>query len=74
MKKRRKTDRLTESPVTLRLPAELLRRIDALVPVVSEDSDTATMLGGVSRSAVLRYALLEGVKSLERHYWEGGRK
>lgn len=68
MKKRRKTERLTESPVTLRLPAELLKRLDALVPLVADDSDTATMLGGVSRSAVLRFAMLEGVKALEKRY------
>jgi hypothetical protein len=74
MKKRRKTERLTESPVTLRLPTDLLKRIDALMPLVAADSDTATMLGGVSRSAVLRYALLEGVKTLEKRYRDGGGK
>jgi hypothetical protein len=70
MKKRRKVERLSESPVTLRLPAELLERIDALVPKVAADSDVATMLGGVSKSAVIRYALLEGVKVLEKRHGE----
>ncbi|MGD0947039.1 MAG: hypothetical protein ABSA52_06385 [Candidatus Binatia bacterium] len=74
MKRRRKTERLTESPVTLRLPADLLKGIDGLVPAVAADGDTATMLGGVSRSAVLRFALLEGVKSLEKRYRDGGGK
>jgi hypothetical protein len=70
MRKRAKASPLSESPVTLRLPAELLKRIDALVPQVAADSDVATMLGGVSRSAVIRYALLEGVKALERRHRE----
>lgn len=73
MKKRRKTERLTESPVTLRLPTDLLKRIDALIPVVAADSDVATMLGGVSRSALFRYGLLEGVKTLEKRYRSGGK-
>jgi hypothetical protein len=70
MKKRRKAERLSESPVTIRLPAELLERVDALVPKVAADSDVATMLGGVSKSGVIRYALLEGVKVLEKRHGE----
>jgi len=65
---KKKAGALTESPLTLRIPAELLERIDALLPKVAADSDTATMLGGVTRSAVVRYALLEGVKGLERRH------
>jgi hypothetical protein len=45
-----------------------LERIDAPAPLVSADTDTAAMLGGVSRSAVTRYALLEGVKVLEKRH------
>jgi hypothetical protein len=52
------------------LPADLLQRIDALVPLVAGDTDIATLLGGVTRSAVVRYALLEGVKVLEKRYRE----
>ena len=51
-----------------------MMRVDALVPSVADDSDVATMLGGVTRSAVLRYALLEGVKILEKRYRDGGGK
>jgi len=65
-----KTERMTDSPVALRLPADLLQRIDALVPLVAGDTDIATLLGGVTRSAVVRYALLEGVKVLEKRYRE----
>jgi hypothetical protein len=64
---------MTDSPVALRLPADLLQRIDALVPLVAGDTDVATLLGGVTRSAVVRYALLEGVKVLEKRYREAAR-
>lgn len=71
-KRPHKLKRMTDAPVALRLPAELLERIDALMPMVAGDSDTATMLGGVTRSAVIRYALLEGVRLLERRYRKVG--
>lgn len=59
---------LTGTPLILRIPAEFVEHIDALVPMIAADSDVATMLGGVTRSAVVRYAPLEGVKSLERRH------
>lgn len=43
-----KAQRLGESPVTLRLPVDLVARVDALLPAVARDNDTATLLGGVS--------------------------
>lgn len=55
-----KAGALTENPLSLRIPADRLERIDALVPRIAADSDVATILGGVTRSAVVRYALLEG--------------
>lgn len=61
---------MTEHPVTIRLPSDLLSRLDALVPHVASDSNTAAMLGGVTRSSVIRYALLEGVKRLEKRHGE----
>lgn len=68
-----KSSALTETPLSLRIPVDLLERIDALVPKVAADSNVATMLGGVSRSAVVRYALIEGIKKLEtRHARRGG--
>ena len=63
-----KTDKLTDNPIALRMPKALQDRIDALVPKIKADSNVATMLGGGSRSAVIRYALLEGVKALEKRY------
>jgi len=38
---------------------------------VAADLDTATTMGRVTRGAVLRLALLEGVKVLERRYRSG---
>ena len=58
----------TETPVVLRLPPELVKRIDALMPAVVTDTATATMLGRLSRSALFRLVLLEGLKVLERRY------
>lgn len=46
-------DKLSEHPVSLRLPAELLARIDALV----------SRFG--TRATVVRAALLKGVRALE---------
>ena len=75
-----KTDRATkvaklgESPVTLRLGADIVGRLDALLEKVAADSDTATLLGGVSRSSVVRLALLEGVRVLERRYGKRNRR
>lgn len=65
--KRNTTGQLPERPLTLRLPVELVRRIDDLLPHVGADLSYAT-LGRVSRSQVLRIALLEGVKLLQRRY------
>jgi hypothetical protein len=68
-----KTQRLGESPVTLRLPVDLVARVDALLPAVARDSDTATLLGGVSRSALLRLVIVEGMRVLEARYRESHR-
>jgi len=74
MTKKRKTrtaaaaETPTETPVVLRLPPELVRRIDALMPSVMSDTTTATLLGRLSRSALYRLVLLEGLKVVERRY------
>jgi hypothetical protein len=49
-----------EAPVVLRLPPELVKRIDALMPAVMSDTATATLLGRLSRSALYRLVLVEG--------------
>ena len=52
------------SIVTLRLPKALLARADALVPRLRENSDLAAF-GRLSRSVVLRLAVLRGLDALE---------
>jgi predicted DNA-binding protein len=56
MPKKPKAARLTARPMSIRIPADLRDRIDALVPQIG------------TQSAVLRLALLEGIKVLERRY------
>jgi predicted DNA-binding protein len=56
MPRRPRTTRLTDHPMSLRIPADLRDRIEALTPQIG------------TQSAVLRLALLEGVKVLERRY------
>jgi len=53
--------------VTLRLPKNLLERADALVPVL-RDSEELFALGRLSRSIVLRLAVLKGLEALEAQH------
>ncbi|MFI5399303.1 MAG: hypothetical protein ACHQ9S_27555 [Candidatus Binatia bacterium] len=56
MPKKPKQNRLTEQPMSIRIPADLRDRIDVLTAQIG------------TLSSVLRLALLEGVKVLERRY------
>jgi len=56
MPKKRRAARLTARPMSIRIPADLRERIDALTVRIG------------TQSGVLRLALLEGVKVLERRY------
>ena len=51
--------------VTLRLPKTLVERADALIPRMRDD-DQMIVVGRVSRSIVLRLAVLKGLEALER--------
>ncbi|MCG8555201.1 MAG: hypothetical protein MJD61_07920 [Proteobacteria bacterium] len=51
--------------VTLRLPKSLVERADRLIPQLRDD-DQMMVVGRVSRSIVLRLAVLRGLESLER--------
>mgnify|MGYP001563268152 CR=1 FL=1 len=53
--------------VNVKLPAELVARIDALVEVVAADP-AQTVHGEVTRSRVLRLVLSFGVAAVEAHY------
>jgi hypothetical protein len=54
--------------LTFRVPGDLVRRADALLPALERDAETATVAGRVSRSTVLRIALAEGLRALERKH------
>jgi hypothetical protein len=50
--------------ITLRLPQSLVDRADALIDELAQDEE-ALLLGRVSRSIVLRLAVLRGLEQLE---------
>ena len=50
--------------ITLRLPQSLVDRADALIDDLARDEE-ALLLGRVSRSIVLRLAVLRGLEQLE---------
>jgi hypothetical protein len=50
--------------ITLRLPQSLVDRADALIDALAQDEE-ALLLGRVSRSIVLRLAVLRGLETLE---------
>ena len=52
------------SIVTLRLPKSLLQRADALIPMLRSNSDIF-VVGRLSRSVVLRLAVLRGLEAME---------
>ena len=52
------------NPVTLRLPSDLLARVDAMVPEAHSLPDLA-MLTTVTRADVLRLALVKGLGQIE---------
>ena len=49
----------------IRVPADLVARIDAAIPLVEADPDLRGMLPRVSRAAVLRVLVIRGLASLE---------
>jgi hypothetical protein len=59
-----------EIPTSVRLPKDVVRRLDALVPKL-ERVPTIAALGPLTRSKVLRLALARGLEVLEA---EHGRK
>jgi len=50
--------------ITLRLPQSFVDRADALIADLAEDEESL-LLGRVSRSIVLRLAVLRGLETLE---------
>lgn len=61
---RRKGPMADSSIVTLRLPKSLLQRADSLIPALRSNSDIF-VVGRLSRSVVLRLAVLRGLEAME---------
>lgn len=66
-----KAAKMSDTPVSLRVHTRLIADADALVPLLAEDAELATIAGGANRSAVLRLALVEGLKVLRRRWSKG---
>ena len=59
---------MAERPLeSVRLPADLMERAEALVPLMKKDGELAAF-GRVSKSSVVRLALHRGLVSLEEQY------
>ena len=58
--------------ISMRLPRELVDRAEALVPLVAQDP--AYSAWRVTKAAVLRLALMEGLERLERRFTPRRRK
>lgn len=63
-----------EVMLTFRVPPELVARVDALVTRLADDLDVAVTMGRLTRSGVMRLALMEGVKYLEARHWKPPRR
>lgn len=61
--------RMAQTPVNLRLPPAMIERADELVPRVQKTSELATAVT-VTRSDVLRLAILRGLQQLETELGE----
>jgi hypothetical protein len=55
-----------EIQISMRLPRDLVERVEALVPLIAQDPTYSTWR--VTKAAVLRLALVEGLKGLEEQY------
>lgn len=64
---------MKEVTTTLRLPAEMMARIEALIPKVAKRPEFAAH-GRVSRSAVIRLVILRGLEALEAEAKAGMKK
>lgn len=58
-----------DTQVVVRVPGSLLKRIERLVRLVGKDKELSAF-GRVSRSSVVRLALVRGVEDLEKQFVE----
>lgn len=54
-------------PISVRVPPEIARRIDKLIPKIEKDRTLSTF-GQVNRSSVVKLVLLRGLEALEAQY------
>ncbi len=54
-------------PIAVRVPPEMAKRIDRLLPKITKDRSVST-LGVVTKSSVVKLALLRGLEVLEGEY------
>jgi hypothetical protein len=54
-------------PISVRIPPELSKRLEKLVPKLAKDPGLTT-LGIVTKSSAVKLALLRGVAALEAEY------
>ena len=57
----------TRNPITVRLPDHMAAEVDALLPLVRRAPELST-LPNVTRSDLVRLALLRGLEQLRREY------
>lgn len=68
-KTKKRTAPATSQMLTLRVHPEIFERADELIAPLANDAELAIRLGGrISRADVIRLALLEGIKTLERKH------
>jgi hypothetical protein len=58
----------SDAQAVVRLPNALLKRADALRAKVAKDADSVAFGGRISRSTVLRLAIVRGLEALEKDY------
>lgn len=65
---------MTERPLeSVRLPADLMARAEALIPLIKKDPELSAF-GQVNKSSVVRLALHRGLADLERQYGKKKKK
>lgn len=60
---------LSEKQIVVRLPEELLAKIDALIPSIKSQAGTSSR---ITRSWVVRMALTRGLEQFEQELGDGG--
>lgn len=61
-----------DEQITFRLSADMKQRIDALIPEIEKDPELA-VLGTITRSKVVRLAILRGLGALEEQHRAAGK-